>query len=136
MTPKSLLTSLCAASLITGAGLGVVADRALLAHTAPRPQSRFVEKITDGLDLSPTQREQVLAVFEKRRPQFLEIMKEVQPKVLVFREATNAELKAILRPEQQQRLEQLEKEWDKEHEPATPAKPASPQGSATGAPGA
>ena len=125
MTPKSLLAVVSLSSLVAGAGLGAAADRTVLAR-APKPV-HFVEWITDGLDLDAAQRTKVTAIFEARRPQFLDLVKEMRPKIQAFRDGTTTQLKAVLAPAQQARLDALVREWEKDHEPAPPPPAEAPK---------
>ena len=52
------------------------------------------------LDLTPGQREEILAILAARRPQTQEILDEMLPRLRAVTEATHQEIRAVLSPEQ------------------------------------
>src|SRR5947209_17408511 len=98
MGPKGLLGLVCAASLTAGAGIGVVLDRTALrtAHAAAKAgEGEYVARVVGRLGLDARQEKTVRAIFERRRPQFLEILKRVRPDLQALHEETDAEIRKI-----------------------------------------
>jgi len=60
-----------------------------------------------GLDLTPEQQEKVRTIMERHRSQVEAVMREGFPKIRAAQEAVDAELRAMLTPEQQKRFDQL-----------------------------
>jgi len=112
MGPRILIALACTASLATGLGLGVALDRALaerrraaLDHEAkPARAASYLER---RLDLDAAQTDRVRAILEARWPKFEEIMNDVRPRLRALHVEMDAEIRALLRPEQAAKLEEL-----------------------------
>ena len=59
------------------------------------------------LDLTDEQRVQIRAIFEKHRPAIDSLMGEAMPKIRALRDSADAEIQAILTPEQRERFEKM-----------------------------
>jgi Spy/CpxP family protein refolding chaperone len=127
MGPRTLVGVLCAANLVAGIGLGVTFDQVVLhphvvaphgrghrdgERRGPGGHGRELERLTQRLDLDAAQAEQVKAILDARRPLFAQAMKEVEPKLRSLRDETDAKIRAVLRPDQAARLDELRREWE------------------------
>lgn len=132
MNPKVLVSILALLNLATGVGLGVALDRYVLPAATNTDASaqkgargdrrgkkgrgnrrdhmqRRMKHLTQELGLDDKQVPLVQAVFEARRPKFMAVFAEVRPRLEALEKNTHADLLAILRPEQQTKLEELRK---------------------------
>jgi Spy/CpxP family protein refolding chaperone len=107
---------------IAGGVAGALVDRANPMKDR-RPLRDRIEKRLDGpgepggpgefpgffrnLDLTDTQREQMRAIFEKHRPTIDSLMNESMPKIRALRDSADAEISALLTPEQREKFEKL-----------------------------
>jgi hypothetical protein len=138
MNPKVLVAILALVNLLAGVGLGVALDR----YALPCPRSdganeaqanvesrrgpghwkkgrsrkdrmqRRMTRLIQDLDLDADQVPKVQAVFESRRPKFMAVFAEVRPRLEALELETHAELSEVLRPEQQEKLEELRKSFE------------------------
>jgi hypothetical protein len=98
MSPRLLIAFVCLVNLVAGTGLGIVLDRTALAnepHRRPDLEKR--------LDLDPEQAKKVHEIFAAHRYLFKEAGRE-------FREQTDKEIRAILRPDQIEKFDEFKKE--------------------------
>jgi hypothetical protein len=106
------------ASLTAGAALGVAGDRVLTARARAETRSwreSAVARLESRLALDKDQVVKVRAIFDAQHPRFVEIMREVQPELRALHDRTDAEIRKVLRPEQAAKLDELRREWEKEH---------------------
>jgi len=86
-------------------------------------EDRMLEHMSETLHLSTEQKRQVAAIFEAKQPQMKALHEEMRPKFEALRNATRAEIKKILMPEQQMKADAIEAEMEKhkgEHEGPPP----------------
>lgn len=105
--------------LISFTAVGLVAAATLLVAQARGPgdaqwqggrgarRNGPLVQLTRSLDLTPEQRAQVLPIVAQAGPQIRAIRQEARQKVVAVREATMAQVRPILTPEQQQKLDAL-----------------------------
>jgi Spy/CpxP family protein refolding chaperone len=98
----ALLATVFAAGLLAGVGLGRLQRPR---HHRPPPMAMF-----DELDLTPDQRQKVEAAFQRHRGELDAILGETRPRVHAVQRTIEAEVKAVLTPEQLRKLETLESE--------------------------
>lgn len=96
--------------LASGIGLGIVIDRAFLARRGALPPGEFMSpwrmgRLLARLDLTPEQRSQVDSILALRRRELGRLREEVRPELERIRIATEADLRALLTPEQAARFE-------------------------------
>jgi Spy/CpxP family protein refolding chaperone len=85
-------------------------------HRRPGPPHGMgspVEMFGSELDLSATQKDQVSKLFEKYRPEMDKVMEENRPKMDAVRKKLDAEIRALLTPEQSARMDKLEQNFSK-----------------------
>ena len=98
MSPRLLIAFVCLVNLVAGTGLGIVLDRTALGsepHRRPDLEKR--------LDLDADQAKKVHEIFAAHRYLFRDAARE-------FRKQTDDEIRAILRPDQQEKFEEFKKE--------------------------
>ena len=86
-------------------------------------KDRMLEHMSKELHLSKEQKQLVAAIFEAKRPQMMALHEEMRPKFEALRNATQAEIRKLLTPEQQGRADKMEAEMEKhkrEHEGPPP----------------
>ncbi|OGW79247.1 MAG: hypothetical protein A3G33_00155 [Omnitrophica bacterium RIFCSPLOWO2_12_FULL_44_17] len=67
----------------------------------------MLERFSKELHLSAEQKNQVSAIFEKRHPQMLALQAEMRPKFETLRNATDAEIRALLNADQQKKFDEI-----------------------------
>lgn len=95
-------------TFLVGVLAGFAAERVRTARAAPEdgpvPGTAFrpghLPPMFRHLDLTPEQREEVLAIIAARRPQTQEILDEMLPRLRAVTEATEDEIRAVLSAEQ------------------------------------
>ena len=95
-------------TFLAGGAAGVGLAYALRAPGHPRPPEPppFPRQFQE-LGLSAAQQQQAEAIFARHRPELDAVLQESYPKVRAINERMEAELRAILTPEQAQRLDAL-----------------------------
>ena len=73
----------------------------------------IVRRLTRSLDLDPAQRDQVRAIVTETRRDVVEIRKPVQAQVEAAIERSRARVRAILRPDQQEKFDRIQAEHRK-----------------------
>lgn len=99
-----LLVVLYALGLATGVGL----TRWLSAPGGPPPHPRHGRppQLVDELSLTPEQDRQVREIYARHNPRLEAILHENFPRIRAVQEEVERELRAILTPEQQRRLDE------------------------------
>jgi len=70
----------------------------------------IVRRLSRSLDLDPAQRDQVHAIVTETRREIIEIRKPVQAQVEATIERSRARVRAILRPDQQEKFDRIRSE--------------------------
>jgi Spy/CpxP family protein refolding chaperone len=73
----------------------------------------IVRRLSRSLDLDPAQRDQVRAIVTETRREIVEIRKPVQAQVEATIERSRARVRAILRPDQQEKFDRIRAEHRK-----------------------
>ena len=119
---KSILGVLLVFLLGALAGAAVVhrVDRqrveAVLSGRGGATTDLIVRRLTRSLDLDPAQRDQVRAIVTETRRDILEIRKPVQSQVEAAIERSRTRVRAILRPDQQEKFDRIQAERRKRRE--------------------
>jgi Spy/CpxP family protein refolding chaperone len=95
-------------TFLVGVLAGFAAERVRAARASPQdeppPGTAFrpgrLPPMFRHLDLTPEQRERILAILAARRPETQEILDEMLPRLRAVTEATHREIRAVLSPEQ------------------------------------
>lgn len=97
--------------VLTGAGaMNLITAR----YTAATVRQTMLDELSHEVQLDDAQRAQAEAIFKKTRQETQEILKPVQPQLLEARARTRAQIRAILRPDQQARYD----EWTRRRDAA------------------
>jgi Spy/CpxP family protein refolding chaperone len=113
---KSILGVLLVFLLGALAGAAVVhrVDRqgaeAVLSGRGGATGDLIVRRLSRSLDLDPAQRDQVRAIVTETRREIIEIRKPVQAQVEATIERSRARVRAILRPDQQEKFDRIRSE--------------------------
>lgn len=108
---RSTTAALIALAFAAGAVAGVAADRWLA--PAPTVQARVIRHMSvvlDNLRLSSEQRAQAQAIVEASAPRTEEAMRQAAERLRLVADSVDAELRALLTPEQRIRLDALRRE--------------------------
>jgi Spy/CpxP family protein refolding chaperone len=119
---KSILGVLLVFLLGALAGAAVVhrVDRqrveAVLSGRGGATVDLVVRRLSRSLDLDPVQQDQVRAIVTETRRDIVEIRKPVQGQVEAAIERSRARVRAILRPDQQEKFDRIQAERRKRRE--------------------
>jgi Spy/CpxP family protein refolding chaperone len=119
---KSILGVLLVFLLGALAGAAVVhrVDRcrieAVLSGRGGATVDLIVRRLSRSLDLDPAQRDQVRAIVTETRRDIVEIRKPVQAQVEAAIERSRVRVRAILRPDQQEKFDRIQAERRKRRE--------------------
>ena len=89
---------------------------AVLSGTGGATVDLIVSRLTRSLDLDPIQRDQVRAIVTETRREIVEIRKPVQSQVEAAFERSRVRVRAILRPNQQEKFDRIQAERRKRRE--------------------
>jgi hypothetical protein len=106
--PKRLyavVTSLALLAFVAGASAGVVGDRVLAPRLRIRTTIDDMSGVLDRLGLTPEQRRQADSIVTRSEPRAREILIELGERLKRVADSVDAELRAILTPEQRLRLD-------------------------------
>ena len=102
---------------LSGAAVGHRVGRqsvdAVLSGRGSATVDLIVRRLTRSLDLDPAQRDQVRAIVTETRRDIVEIRKPVQAQVEAAIERSRARVRAILRPDQQEKFDRIQAEHRK-----------------------
>jgi hypothetical protein len=107
---RLLLTSLIALAVIAGASAGIAGDRLLAPRIRVRTAIGDMSGVFDRLVLSPEQRHRAEAIVARSAPRSEAIMLELAERLRNVADSVDAELRAILTPEQRLRLDSLRRD--------------------------
>ena len=97
---------------LAGAAVGHRVGRqgveAILSGRGDATVDLIVRRLSRSLDLDPAQREQVRAIITEGHRDIVEIRKPVQAQVEAAIERSRARVRAILRPEQQEKFDRIQ----------------------------
>jgi len=123
MSPRVKGALLLLLAFLLGAAAGALAFGLFLAETGwrnPRDPDQFrqfvLKRLTKELDLRPEQRQQVEAILRETGQEFGRLKADMDPRIREIRGRSREKIRAILTPEQQVKLEALEKEWERRAE--------------------
>jgi hypothetical protein len=115
--PRSWAMAALASVFVAGAACGVLADRLLLAREPEQTPAALPDPLA-RLGVSAEQRRAIDAVFERHRPEFDVITRDIEPRLRAVGDAIDRDIAELLTPEQRKRLDALRAEAQR---PALPA---------------
>jgi Spy/CpxP family protein refolding chaperone len=101
---KRKFLTLIAAGLIVAAGFAFV--QAQGRYSGPRGHA--VEQLTEGLNLTPDQKAKVQPIIDQAQPQIAAIHREAMQKMRAVLDNVASQMRPLLTPEQQKRLDDNE----------------------------
>lgn len=122
LRPRLLATALIAVALILGGLAGATFDRALFRantahqleapldaprpgpHPRPRPRTRYLDQLTNELDLTDGQRAEVDSLLKEQQDRIRELRQETRQRSSAIIAETRAQIFEILTPEQRAAL--------------------------------
>ena len=72
-------------------------------------RGNILEHMTKNLALTPEQQAKIQPILDQAKPQVIALRKEAMEKAKAIRDATRAQIRAVLTPEQQQKFDALQK---------------------------
>ncbi len=99
--------------LIVGAVAGSWGQRAMFhrfMRRGPDP-ARIVDRMSRQLSLDEKQKAEIYAIMEARRPELLALKKDARARFIAIREGADAEIRKVLRPDQQPKFDALTARW-------------------------
>ncbi len=70
-------------------------------------RQHMLDRFSKELRLNADQKKQVGAIFDTKRPQMVALQAEMKPKFEALRNSTQAEIRKILNPEQQKKMDEM-----------------------------
>ncbi len=110
---KARAVLLLVSAMLIGIGLGLVGsawarEGGLMGKgSADRKAGSYLTRLSEELDLTPTQRDSVSAVLQRYGPQMDSVWAEVRPRFETVRAAMRSEIERQLTPEQQRKYEEM-----------------------------
>lgn len=111
--PKRLLAmvaSLTLLAFIAGASAGVVAARLLSPRLQIRTTMEGMSRVLDRLDLTTEQRRLADSIVSRNEPRSRQVLVELGERLRLIADSVDAELRAVLTPDQQRRLDSMHAE--------------------------
>ena|SRR5215831_17622235 len=93
---------------LTAAGLIVLGGFAVVQAQRPHgdgPRAHGLERLTEGLSLTPDQQAKVQPIINQAQPQIAAIHREAMQKMKAVVDNTASQIRPLLTPEQQKKLE-------------------------------
>jgi Spy/CpxP family protein refolding chaperone len=99
---------------VVGVAIGIVGTHLFYAQMMRRPSGPpgfmgrpFVERLESRLDLTADQRREIDEILRRSREEGENLRHEMQPRLRSLFDSTEAEIEAVLTPEQQEKFRQL-----------------------------
>jgi Spy/CpxP family protein refolding chaperone len=103
---KRNFLTLTAAGLIVLGGFAVVQAQG---HHGDGARGHGLQRLTEGLDLTPDQQAKVQPIINQAQPQIAAIHREAMQKMKAVVENTASQIRPLLTPEQQKKLDDNQK---------------------------
>jgi hypothetical protein len=113
--PRWRAAALLFGAFLAGIAVGVIGGRFLggrfWERGRPTP-GHAVEMLSHRLGLRPSQRDSVKAIFERRRPTFDSLWRDVSPRIDSLEHTVSREIEAQLDPDQRIKYTELRRRFD------------------------
>jgi hypothetical protein len=86
-----------------------------------------VDVLSRRLSLRPSQRDSVRAIFERRRPAFDSLWRDMGPRIETLEHAVSREIEAQLDPDQRTKYAELRRRFDERRRLGPPPPPPPPE---------
>ena len=93
---------------LAAAGLIILDGFAVVQAQSPRGgggRGHAVERLTDGLNLTPDQQAKIQPIIDQAQPKIAEIHREAMQKMKAVMVSTASQIRPLLTPEQQEKLD-------------------------------
>jgi Spy/CpxP family protein refolding chaperone len=96
---------------LAAAGLIILDGFAVVQAQSPRGGGggHAVERLTDGLNLTPDQQAKIQPIIDQAQPKIAEIHREAMQKMKAVVDDTASQIRPLLTPEQQKKLDENQK---------------------------
>jgi hypothetical protein len=124
--PRWRAAALLFGVFVAGIAVGAIGGRFFGPHFWPlgRPTpGRAVETLSRRLGLRPSQRDSVRAIFERRRPAFDSLWRQVSPRIDSLEHAVSKEIEAQLDPDQRTKYAELRQQFEQRRHRRPPPMP-------------
>jgi Spy/CpxP family protein refolding chaperone len=106
-----IATIIVIVAFVSGGVAGILLDHLHFMHRGPHPPRMIprmmVNRLAHSLDLTPEQRVKVEEIIERHHRRISELTDGVRPQVHRELEAANAEIEAVLTPEQREKFAKM-----------------------------
>ncbi|MBI5595066.1 MAG: hypothetical protein HY928_03145 [Elusimicrobia bacterium] len=123
---KPFAAGLAVGILLTGMFFALGVRRMRLAQRAGPPMEHMLRFLGRRLELAPEQRDAVKAILDDKRRKLDAMRSEAEPRFEALRLEGRREIRAVLRPDQQERFDRLEADWEKRRRRMGPPPPPMP----------
>ena len=117
-------------SFVAGVAVGSIASRWLgprfWGHEGRPTPAHAVDMLSRRLQLRPSQRDSVRAIFERRRPGLDSVWREMSPRIDSLEHAVSRDIEAQLDPDQRNKFVELRKRFDERRRRGPPMPPPPP----------
>jgi hypothetical protein len=129
--PRWRAVTLLVGAFVAGVAVGAIGGRWLgprIWGREPRPTpGHAVDMLSRRLDLRPSQQDSVRAIFERRKPAFDTLWREVGPRIDSLEHSVSREIEAQLDPDQRNKYAELRRRFDERRRRGPPPGPAPPE---------
>lgn len=127
--PRWRAGALLVAAFLAGIAVGLIGGRVLGPRFWPRGRptpAHAVEALGRRLGLRPSQRDSVRAIFERRRPTFDSLWRQVSPRLDSLELTVSKEIEAQLDPDQRAKYTELRRRFAERRRQGPPPIPPAP----------
>jgi hypothetical protein len=129
--PRWRAAALLLAAFVAGIGLGAIGSRWLGLHGWRREgratPAHAVDMLSRRLGLRPAQEDSVRAIFERRKPAFDTLWRDVGPRIDSLEQSVSREIEAQLDPDQRTKYAELRRRFDERRGRGHPPGPPPPE---------
>ena len=128
--PRWRAVALLVGVFIAGIAVGGFGGRWLgprIWHRERATPGHAVDMLSHRLGLRPSQRDSVRAIFERRKPAFDTLWKEIGPRIDSLEHSVSREIEAQLDPDQRTKYAELRRQFDERRRQGPPPAPPPPE---------